>query len=158
MTWQTEMTTIVRYLINDVDSVTFTDARIQNTITVSAQLENNEIDFGKDYTIDIAATGITPDPTVATKDDAFVNIVSLKAGCLITDSEIRTAGANLVRVGDGPSSIDMTATLNGLKIVYADIKAKYDAAKLQYQAGGTLGEAVLSPYSLRVEGPKYRSW
>ena len=119
MTWQTEMTTIVRYLINDVDGATFTDSRIQNTIVVSAQLENNEINFAKDYTIDIVGTGITPDPTVTTKDNAFINIVSLKAGCLITDSEIRTAGANLISVSDGPSSINMTSTLNGLKIVYA---------------------------------------
>lgn len=160
MAWQSEMTTILRHLIDDTDisNPTFTDSRLETTILVAAQLMNNEVNFGKVYTVSVDGCSLSPDPTSDTKDNAFINLVSLRAGCIILSSEIKTAGANLISVSDGPSSINMTATLNGLKIVYEDVKERYENAKLQYQAGGNIGEAVLSPYSLRVEGPKYRSW
>ena len=38
MAWDTELVIIVRHLINDVDSSSFTDARLQTTILVSTQL------------------------------------------------------------------------------------------------------------------------
>jgi hypothetical protein len=160
MAWQSEMTTIVRHLINDTDisSPTFTNSRLETSILVAAQLMNNEVNFGKVYTISVDGCSLSPDPTVETKDNAFINLVSLRAGCIILGSEIKTAGANLISVSDGPSSINMSATLNGLKIVYEDIKERYENAKLQYQAGGNIGEAVLSPYSLRQQDRNYRSW
>jgi len=160
MAWQNEMTTIVRHLIDDTDesSPTFTNSRLETSILVSAQLMNNEVNFGKVYTISVDGCSLSPDPTVDTKDNAFINLVSLRAGCIIVSSEIKTAGANLISMSDGPSSINMTATLNGLKIVYEDIKERYETAKLQYQAGGNIGEAVLSPYSLRQQDSRYRGW
>ena len=47
MTWQTEMTPILRYLINDIDptSYTYTNTRLQNTILISSQLLLKEVDF-----------------------------------------------------------------------------------------------------------------
>ena len=49
MAWQNEMSIIVRHLINDLDSssYTFTDSRVEESILVAAQLVLIEIDFDK---------------------------------------------------------------------------------------------------------------
>ena len=47
MSWQGQMSTVVRHLINDADPLTykFTDDRIETSILVSAQLVIAEADF-----------------------------------------------------------------------------------------------------------------
>ena len=47
MTWQNEMSIILRHLVNDLDSssYTFSDDRIEETILVASQLVLHEIDF-----------------------------------------------------------------------------------------------------------------
>ena len=77
MSWQNEMTIIVRHLINDLDSssYTFTDSRIEESILVSSQLVLHEVDFESSYTVDVDSLTLTPDPTANTgsdgKDDGF---------------------------------------------------------------------------------------
>ena len=53
MSWQGEMTTIVRQLIYDVDSTnyTYSDDRLETTILVAAQLVSTEVDFEENYII-----------------------------------------------------------------------------------------------------------
>ena len=57
MAWQTEMTRILRYMLNDLDSASYaySDDRLEETIIVAAQLVLHEIDFDKDYTVDVGA-------------------------------------------------------------------------------------------------------
>ena len=71
MAWQNEMSIIVRHLINDLDSssYTFTDSRVEESILVAAQLVLIEIDFDKSYTIDVDASSISPDPTTSGDKD-----------------------------------------------------------------------------------------
>ena len=149
MAWQDEMSTIVRYLVNDTDttSPTFSDERIETSILVGAQLVNNEIDFSQTYTVEVEGGSISPDPTTPTRDNNFINIVSLRAGCIILGSEVKTQGLSAIRVSDGPSSIDMSRTVDGIKVMYDEICARYEDAKMQYKANGVVGEAILSPYS-----------
>ena len=150
MAWQDQMSTKVRNVVNDVDSsnYTFSDERVETSILVAAQLVSNEVDFVQTYTIDVEGGTISPDPTVtATKDNDFTNIISLRAGCIILGSELKTQGLSAVRVSDGPSSIDMSRTMDGIKILYDDVCRRYEEAKLQYKADGVVGEAILSPYA-----------
>jgi hypothetical protein len=149
MAWQDEMSTIVRYLVNDTDTTdpTFSDERIETSILVGAQLVNNEIDFSQTYTVEVEGGSISPDPTTPTRDNNFINIVSLRAGCIILGSEVKTQGLSAIRVSDGPSSIDMSRTIDGIKVMYDEICARYEDAKMQYKANGVVGEAILSPYS-----------
>ena len=65
MSWQNEMTLIVRHLINDLDSsdYTFTDTRLEEAVLVSAQLASLEIDFENTYTIDVDSSSLTTDTT-----------------------------------------------------------------------------------------------
>lgn len=157
MSWQGEMTTIVRHLINDIDSsnYTYSDDRIETTILVSAQLVFTEVDFENTYVIDVEQCYLNPDPTdpttglsTADKDDGFINLVSLKAACIILGSEFKTNALTSVRVTDGPSSIDTGAVANNLKFLYENACKKYEEYKFNYAAGINIaGKAILTPYS-----------
>lgn len=93
MSWQGQMSTVLRYLIDDVDSASykFSDDRIETTLIVAAQLVTLEVDLGNAYTINVEACSLSPDPTDAdTKDNAFINLVCLKAACVVIGSQVRS--------------------------------------------------------------------
>ena len=151
MTWQNEMTLIVRHLINDLDSsnYTFIDDRVEESILVSAQLVLHQIDFEKTYTVDVDSSTLSPDPTIASdKDDPFITLVSLKTANLLIGSELKTNSLNAISLRDGASAIDLRGIVQGLKLLFEDTYKKYEDAKMQYKAGGNvIGQAILSPYS-----------
>jgi len=151
MAWTSEITTIIRYLINDLDSdnYTYSDSRLQQTITVAAQFLKTDVDLPSEYTIDISGTSITPDPTDPTsRDDDFISLVSLKTACIIIGSEIKSESGNAIAVKDGPSSIDLRGVTGTLSNLYKDICGKYEQALLDYKAGNSIaGKAILGPYS-----------
>lgn len=149
MAWEGEMGTLVRHLVDDLsDSPTYTDDRVEQSIAVAAQLCIHEIDFDETYTVSLDCPSISPDPTtLTTKDDSFINLVSMRAACVILGSELKTRSLDSVKVTDGPTTIDMSSSLKGVQKLYEDACQRYEDAKLQYQAGGTIGKAVLSPFS-----------
>lgn len=157
MSWQGEIGTIVRHLINDVDptNYTYSDERIETTILVACQLVSQEVKFENTYLVDVEQCRLTPDPTDPTtspslqaKDDGFINISALKASCIILGSELKTQGLNSVKVTDGPSSVDYTSVAKNLQFLYEFSCNKYDEYKLNYQMGNSnVGQAILSPYS-----------
>ena len=150
MTWQNEMSLIVRHLINDLDSSSyiFTDDRLEESILVATQLMLNEVDFDQTYTVDVDSSSLSPDPTtLSVKDDPFISLVCLKTSHLLLGSELKTHSLNSISLKDGPSSIDLKGIVQGLKILYEDLGKRYEHAKLSYQTSGVAGQAVLSPYS-----------
>ena len=151
MPWQNEMSIIVRHLVNDLDpsSYTFIDDRIEETILVSAQLLLHEVDFENTYTVDVDASSLSPDPTSSTdKDDAFIALLCLKSAYILLGSELKTHALNAISLRDGPSSLNLTGIVSGLKILYDDISKRYEEAKMQYKVGGSIGgQAILGPYS-----------
>ena len=81
MSWQGQMGTIVRHLINDInpDSYKFSNSRLETTILVAAQLSQMNIDFSNNYTINVEDCTLSPDPTVtSTIDDPFVTLICLR--------------------------------------------------------------------------------
>lgn len=151
MAWQTDMTTIIRYLISDVDSSNykFTDSRIQTAALVAATFVNNALNFDNDYSIDLSAVTLSPDPTDASsKDSNFVTLTCLKTACIIIGGEIRLESGNAISIKDGPSAVDLRGVSSTLVILHKDLCAKYDNAVLDYAAGRSIaGHAVLGPYS-----------
>ncbi len=106
MAWQNEMTLIVRHLVNDLDSssYTFQDDRVEESVLVSAQLAALEIDFESTYTIDVDSLTLTPDPTTSSnKDDSFINLVSLKTAQMLLGSELKTHSLNYPLTHNYPS-------------------------------------------------------
>ena len=129
MSWQGQMSTIVRHLVNDVDSSNykFTADRIETTILVAAQLSIMNVDFGNTYSINVEQCKLSPDPTDAdTLDTAFITLVSLRTACIIIGSEIRSESGNAIAIKDGPSSIDLRGVTNTLTVLYKDLCDKYD--------------------------------
>jgi hypothetical protein len=162
--WQTELSTIVRHLINDTDftSPTYPDERIEMTILVAAQLISTEVDFEQVYTINVDSYQISPDPTTTdAKDDGFINLVSLKAATIIAGSEYKAYSLGAIRVSDGPSSIDTSSIAANLRQLYESLLKRFEQAKLNFAAGNNdVGQAVLSPYgsywnNLRGGPPQY---
>tara|TARA_R110002051_G_scaffold307918_1_gene379213 strand:- start:961 stop:1470 length:510 start_codon:yes stop_codon:yes gene_type:complete len=150
MTWQNEMRIIIRHLINDLDSssYTFTDDRVEETVLVASQLVLHEIDFEQTYTIDVDGSSLSPDPTTSgDKDDSFINIVCLKSSKILLGSELKTHSLNSIALKDGPSSLDLRGIVQGLKVLFDDITRRYEESKMQYKLNGVVGQAVLSPYS-----------
>lgn len=157
MSWQGEMSTIVRHLISDLDSsnYTYSDSRIETSILVAAQIVLVEVQFENTYTVDVEQCYLNPDPTdpktglaTANKDDGFINLVSLKSACIILGSEMKTQSRNAIRITDGPSTMDFTAVAANTKFLYEFACKQYDEYKFNYAAGNTpVGKAILSPYS-----------
>ena len=166
MSWQGQMSTIVRHLINDVDpsDYKFSADRIETTILVAAQLSIMNVDFGNTYSINVETCYLSPDPTDADKlDTAFITLVSLRAACIIIGSEIRSESGNAIAIKDGPSSIDLRGVTGTLTALYKDLCEKYEHNLLEYRTGNAIaGHAILGPYSpgsdlLRHNSPDHRS-
>jgi len=151
MSWQGQMSTVLRYLIDDVDSASykFSDNRIETTLIVAAQLVTLEVDLGNTYTINVEACSLSPDPTDAdTKDNAFINLVCLKAACVVVGSQVRSESSNAISIKDGPSAIDLRGVAGTLMALYQDLCAKYEHTLLNYRAGNSIaGKSILGPYS-----------
>ena len=151
MSWQGEISTIIRYLVDDVDSskYKYSHKRIETTALVAAQLVTLQVDLANTYTINIEGCTLSPDPTDAdTRDNAFINLCSLKSACIMVGSEIRSEASNAISIKDGPSAIDLRGVASTLTILYHDLCAKYDQLLLDYRAGNSIaGQAILGPYS-----------
>lgn len=147
MAWQEEMTTIVRFIINDYTSPyeNSTD-NLQSLIVAAAQLTKNDVDFDTDYSISISSTGISPDPTDI-NDDAFINLVSLKAACLLARGDQRRKARNALSIKDGPSNIDGRAAAEATAKWSDNICKEYADAELEYRLGNAKpGKAIIGPY------------
>ena len=59
MSWQGQMTTVVRHLVNDTDSASykFSDDRLETSILVAAQLVISETEFTNSYEINVEGCG-----------------------------------------------------------------------------------------------------
>lgn len=151
MSWQTEMTTIIRYLIYDFsDTPTYNDTKIQQAIVVAAQMTLQDITFSTVYNISVPSVSISPDPTEGTKDDAFINLVCLKTACLIDNWELRaklpTAG---ISMRSGPESIDTRGVLAAYQYLQQNGACKaFEQAKWEFEVGNMCpGQAILGPFT-----------
>ena len=148
MAWQTELTLIVRHIINDLgDTPTYDDSRLQELILVAAQFLIQELDFSKSYTVDVDQLKLTPDPTDDPKDNPFINLTCYKAACILAHNEYRLAAKQAIRIKDGSSSIDFGGVLLGSRDFARDICQIYNEMKFDYESGQSpAGRAVFGPY------------
>jgi hypothetical protein len=151
MSWQGQISTMVRHLINDLDSsdYKYSNKRIETSILVSSFLVLNDADFSNAYNINVEQCQLSPDPTdAATKDDAFVALVALRTSCIILGSEVRSEAGNAISIKDGPSAIDLRGVSSTLLTLYKDLSEKYESMITDYTAGSSIGgQAILGPYS-----------
>jgi len=149
MAWTTSLTLIVRYLINDIDSTVYSDARLKQSIVISAQLAAMDVTFDKNYTIDIDAATITPDPFDETQDNGFINLIALRSALLIFSNEAKLASKLGIKVNDGPSSIDTSGRLSSALRILDSARSAYEKAKVDYVVGQARGfQVVTTPYTV----------
>jgi hypothetical protein len=145
------MGTIVRHLVNDLDSLKYdyTPNRIETALLVAAQLTVMNVDFNNTYIINVEGGTLSPDPTDSvTKDDPFIALICMRTACIIIGSEIRSGSGNAISIKDGPSAIDLRGVTQTLAILYKDLCEKYEHLLLEYRAGNSVaGQAILGPYA-----------
>jgi len=160
--WTNELVRIVRFLINDVDAVSYTDDRLEETILVAAQMMLTSVDFNTTYTIDVDQTLLSPDPTEGTKDNDFISIVVTKAACIVLGSECKTAAVQAYRIKDATSSLDSTASYQSLHQLYKELSDELASMLMSYQAGNSIGAcAIMTPYTyqgLSNQGTEIRNF
>jgi len=144
MAWQDDMLTILRVLINDTDcgSPEYSDDRLFNVLIVAAHYVVDEISFDNDYTVDISARTISPTP-----DASFINLVVLKAACIIDKGNMRLAAMSAgIEARCGPATMRTLRRMDGFKILLDNgYCAAYEHAKLEHKMGRSI-EAILSPF------------
>jgi hypothetical protein len=148
MSWQTEMTIILRYLIGDYGSPQkHTDSDLAILLAVSARFVQQDISFDTIYTVDVSTPDIVPDP-VEQEDDIFVNFTTLKAACMTDEWETRghaiIEGINAV-CGSVKMAINPGNAFNIL-MQYGPCHT-YDKMKDEYLFGNEDNiKAILSPF------------
>jgi hypothetical protein len=147
MAWQEDMTTLLRYVVNDYTTpYENTDGNLQRLLVTAAQLTKKDVDFDVDYAITIAATGISPDP-FSINDNGFINLVVLKAACLLARGEQKKKGQNALAIKDGPSNVDGRGPADAMKNWANTVCAEYAQAELEYRLGNNnAGQAIVGPY------------
>lgn len=151
MSWQSEITTIVRILINDyVVPYTYSDARLEQTILVAAQYVQFDVNLDNQYTIDIVGGTLSPDPTTLTeKDSIFINLTGLKTACIVDQSTYRTKAAlEGIRAALGPASLSVGGAAGAFKTMlqlgpcatYDELTAHWDVAN------ANAVRAIFSPF------------
>ena len=155
MGWETEITRIVRFLINDIDGTTYDDNRLEETILVAAQLLLNTMDFDNTYLVETDSGSLSPDPTLlSTKDNFFIGCLSMKAAIIVLNSEAKTAAAQSWRIKDSNASLDTTASYQAMHQLAKELSDKLEKYIFDYRAGNSIvGGCVITPTTF--EGTSY---
>lgn len=150
MAWQTEMVRILRHLIDDLSATPdYDDSRLQELILISAQLTLDDVVFAQTYTVDVDELTLTPDPTTAPKDNAFINLVCIKARCELYKSIFRLkAKIAGISVKSGSEAISAGGTVGAYKYLADAACQDFATAKWEHEAGNRIpGKAILGPFA-----------
>lgn len=154
MSWQYDLTIMVRVLINDLlTPQRYLDSYIEQVLVTAGILIDNEIDLSQTYTFDVSGVSISPDPVV-TNDIMFQALAPLKSACILNTGDFQKATLQGIKVRDGDSAIDTSVSFRGYRdILEYGACASYEKIKWDIQSGkgdgksaGDFGTAVLSPY------------
>jgi hypothetical protein len=143
-----EFLQLLRVMLQDQDRVDFTDERLKELIATAARLVIQEVDFDTAYTVSILQRTIDPDP-IAVPDDSFVNLVALKAACILDTGTLRTEALKSgVKIVQEKTSIETGNRIAGFKEVMSMGWCKaYAMAKEEYESNDNViaGHAIMSP-------------
>lgn len=123
--WSDYMVPLFRVEIGDIGTTQkYTDLQLKKKLVVAgSQLYNmalpqNAFDYTYSFTIDAgdgSAWDVSPDPIYTSKDVDFVNLWILKSLCSEAKTGLINASVNAIKVKDGDSSIDTSASFGGYK-------------------------------------------
>lgn len=143
MTWIDIEIPLIRSIIGDLDSTSYSDGRLTTIAITNAHMLTNEVSFDNSYVVNVPNSSITPDPANG-PDYNFLNLLALKTASLIVNSEFRTASMQSFIVKDGPSQIDTGNKAKYLAEFAKNLLTAYQKAKLDYIAGNSIGGTAVS--------------
>ena len=150
---------MLRALINDLDSETYADNRLEQLIAIAAKLVNQDVEGS--YTIDIMSPDITPDP-VDVPDDIFSNLTVVKAACLIVHNNLRVKAALAgLSASAGPANLSVGgAHFSAFKdIIDKGPCIMYKEMLRDYKLGsGVICHGILSPFISNTFDPSSLSF
>ena len=128
--FQIEVLNMLRSLIGDIDACDYeySDERLSSLIFVAAFYVNQ--DLCGDYTISVSSKTISPNPISPTYDKNMVSLTSLKAACLLMNSESTQASKSDFKVMDGPSTVDIEGISGKIRAAADNFCGQYERAKL----------------------------
>jgi|TARA_R110000744_G_scaffold238416_1_gene355902 hypothetical protein len=151
MSWKTIGRTMLRAMLDDPSSTTYTDSRLDSLLITSAYFLPIEINFVTNYTVDIVAEAIAPDPASALDGVDFIALMVLKAACMADTGSFRTrALIQGVSASLGPASLQTggygAQLLNLLNLgpckAYEELKEQYN---FSYK-GKQVIRAIMGPF------------
>ena len=147
MAWQDDMVTMLRVVIDDTGSnQLYSSSRLEEVIVVAANMTKKDVDFNDNYAISIANVTITPDPADL-PDYPFLNLVTLKAACLLANSEYKTEASRAITIRDGSSAIDQRGVAAAKQSWRDNICADYEKAEKEFRIGNSSsGKSIIGPY------------
>lgn len=144
-----EFMQLLRVMLQDQDRTLFTDERLKELIATAARLVIQEVDFDTAYEVSILKRSIDPDP-LGVPDESFVNLVALKAACILDTGTLRTEALKSgVKITQEKTTIETGNRIAGFKEVMAMGWCKaYQLAKEEYEAGDavTFGHFIGTPF------------
>lgn len=150
MAWQDEMIPMLRALINDWEPThEYSDARLESLLCVAAHYSISDVSFETTYTISVSDTSISPDPTTD-NDTTFINLVVLKAACIIDKGNMRLAAMTAgLKATCGPAVMDTLSRMPGFStLIDKGYCASYEELSKQIAFGDTrLIRAIMSPFT-----------
>ena len=166
MAWDEEIVSITRALIDDTsDTPTYSDDRLEQAIIVAARLVLQELDFVQPFKASITDNSILPDPTDEennTRDESFINLVSVRAACIVDRGSAMRAAGQAIRIRDGTSEVDLRDVFKSkLALIQKGWCSVYDDMKFQYQSSQqsvVVGAAIIGPFRLFACGGDDRAF
>lgn len=145
-TWHNALITGLRILLDDTDAVIYTDPQLEDTLALAASMVQQEVNLDYDYNIGITPPSISPDPIV-NGDKDFVNLVSLKAACLLDKSLLgynnTIAGFSAKYGKTYMSTINRASSFDSF--MNSGYCISYENAKKQF--GSRNQKSILSPFT-----------
>lgn len=152
MAWQDEMVDMLRVMLNDLDEpYTYTDQRLQKIICVSGSFVLTDAKglFTQNFSCNSYTLTITPDPTLPeTRDDNFINLTLLKAGCFVDGGNARRASKKGFSIREFGSSIDTRGVVSAaLAILEKGWCKNYEESLFDYILGNANAcSVILGPF------------
>lgn len=152
MAWSDNMTLMLRYIINDVDTPQkYSDNRLQTSLLIAAKFVGSELNFSQVFYPDFMNLTLSPDPTIEpTIDDWYANLTVLKAAQQIVSGEWKVlSNGGAIMFKEGSAMVDMRESAKTKKDFLLDLERQYDDAKLTYQmAIRPSVAAIIGPFNI----------
>lgn len=156
MAWQDETIITLRVMLGDTDEAapTYSDDSLEKTLLVGAKQVLASLTFDQEFVVGVNAGTLSPDPTAgANRNDAFVNLMTLRAAAILDRTEASLAARRGIVVKDGSSAIDLSRVAEAKRrlLERGGWNAAYEDAKFEYlyqRAQNVAGAAVLTPFRL----------